>query len=75
MHAAKVSKSNMSRSYHRDFTPRKHSLASMGMVDLRQTEETALLLTGSAESFLREQSEDVSQHAEADWATGDTVNR
>lgn len=57
MHAAKVSKSNMSRSYHRDFTPRKHFLASMGMVDLRQTEETALLLTGSAESFLREQSE------------------
>jgi len=50
----------MSSRYHRDFTsPRKHFLV-MGMVDLRQAEETDLLLTGSAEPFLRTRSEDVS---------------
>lgn len=31
----------------------------MGMVDLRQAEETDLLLTASAECFLGERSEDV----------------
>lgn len=60
MHAANISKSNMSRNYHGDFALRKHFLGTMGMVDLRQAEETDLLFTGSAGSFLRARSEDVS---------------
>lgn len=50
----------MPRNYCGDFTLRKHFLGTMGMVDLKQAEETDLLLTGSAESFLRARSEDVS---------------